>query len=38
MKNLTPFLIVLLFLVSCGGGNENSGSKKEVRKAKIICT
>ncbi len=34
MKNLTPFLIVLLFLVSCGGGNENSGSKKEVRKAK----
>lgn len=34
MKNLTPFLIVLLFLVSCGGGNENSESKKEVRKAK----
>ena len=27
-------MIVLLFLVSCGGGNENSGSKKEVRKAK----
>jgi hypothetical protein len=34
MKNLTPILIVLLFLVSCGGGNENSESKKEVRKAK----
>lgn len=27
-------MIVLLFLVSCGGGNENSESKKEVRKAK----
>lgn len=26
--------MVLLFLVSCGGGNENSESKKEVRKAK----
>lgn len=34
MKILTPILIVLLFLVSCGGGNENSESKKEVRKAK----
>lgn len=34
MKNLTPILIVLLFLVSCGGGNENSESRKEVRKAK----
>lgn len=34
MKYLTPFLILLLFLVSCGGGNENSGSNKEVRKAK----
>ena len=34
MKNLTPILIVLLFLVSCGGGNENSQSRKEVRKAK----
>ncbi|MBQ7533519.1 MAG: peptidoglycan DD-metalloendopeptidase family protein [Bacteroidales bacterium] len=34
MKNLTPFLIVLLFLFSCGGGNDNSGSKKESRKAK----
>lgn len=27
-------MIVLLFLVSCGGGNENSQSRKEVRKAK----
>lgn len=27
-------MILLLFLVSCGGGNENSESKKEVRKAK----
>lgn len=27
-------MIVLLFLISCGGGNENSESKKEVRKAK----
>lgn len=26
--------MVLLFLVSCGGGNENSESRKEVRKAK----
>lgn len=34
MKKITPFLILLLFLVSCGGGNENSESKKEVRKAK----
>lgn len=34
MKNLTPFLIVLLFLVSCGGGNENSESKKKAGKAK----
>ncbi|MBR6092162.1 MAG: peptidoglycan DD-metalloendopeptidase family protein [Bacteroidales bacterium] len=34
MKNFTPFLILLLFLVSCGGGNENSESRKEVRKAK----
>jgi len=34
MKKLTPFLIILLFLFSCGGGNENSESKKEAKKAK----
>ena len=31
MKKFTPFLILLLFLVSCGGGNDNSG-KKEAQK------
>lgn len=34
MKNLTPFLIILLFLFSCGGGNDNAVSKKEGKKAK----
>lgn len=34
MKNLTPFLILLLFLFSCGGGNDNAVSKKEGKKAK----
>lgn len=33
MKKIAPFLILLLFLFSCGGGNDNSG-KKEARKAK----
>ena len=28
MKKFTPFLILLLFLVSCGGGNDNSGKKE----------
>ena len=32
MKHLTPFLIVLLFLFSCGGGNEGAGSGKEAKK------
>ena len=31
MKKFTPFLVLLLFLVSCGGGNDNSG-KKEAQK------
>ena len=34
MKNLTPFLILLLFLFSCGGGDDNAVSKKEGKKAK----
>lgn len=34
MKNLTPFLIILLFLFSCGGGNDNAVSKKEGKKPK----
>ena len=32
MKNLSPFLIVLLFLFSCGGGNKDTDSKKEPPK------
>ena len=31
MKKITPFLILLLFLVSCGGGNDGEG-KKEAKK------
>jgi Membrane proteins related to metalloendopeptidases len=34
MKILTPFLIILLFLFSCGGGDDNAVSKKEGKKAK----
>jgi hypothetical protein len=32
MKNLSPFLIVLLFLFSCGSGNKDTDSKKEPPK------
>lgn len=32
MKNLTPFLVLLLFLVSCGGENDNV-SKEEPKKS-----
>lgn len=28
MKNFTPFLFLLLFLVSCGGGNDDNAIKK----------
>ena len=33
MKKFTPFLILLLFLVSCGGGNDNSGKKEAQKQA-----
>ncbi|MBQ6084802.1 MAG: peptidoglycan DD-metalloendopeptidase family protein [Bacteroidales bacterium] len=32
MKNFTPFLILLLFLFSCKGGNENTTTRKESKR------
>ncbi|MBR6438641.1 MAG: M23 family metallopeptidase [Bacteroidales bacterium] len=33
MKKITPFLILLLFLVSCGGGNNGAGKKDAKKQA-----
>ena len=32
MRNFTPFLILLLFLFSCKGGNENTTTRKESKR------
>ena len=32
MKRFTPFLVLLLFLVSCGGGNDDNSTKKTSKK------
>lgn len=36
MKKITPFLILLLFLVSCGGGNDGSDTRAAKKKAEPV--